>query len=148
MDLAEALARHSALATLPGPLFDALRDAMTLRAFPDGHVYMAEGDADQDVWILLSGEVRVTRMQGRVEVGRLGPGAFFGLVALVDDGHRSATCTGVGPTRAASIPVSACQLLLASHAPLALAVQETVATQLAADFRRVAARLAQEMGHG
>jgi CRP/FNR family transcriptional regulator, cyclic AMP receptor protein len=58
--------------------------------FEDGQ----EGDS---AYFLLSGAVNVTR-HGRTLAG-LKPGAMFGLVSLIDQGRRSASCITEGPVR-------------------------------------------------
>jgi CRP-like cAMP-binding protein len=57
--------------------------------YPRGERIIAEG-ATGDQWFgLLSGWVRVTR--GAVVLGKLGPGRFFGEMALLGDGRRNAS---------------------------------------------------------
>lgn len=141
MTLMAALRGIPALAALPTDQLEALAYAMVEQNHADGHVFTTEDRGGDALHLLLEGQVAVTRRDGWVALGTLGPGAVFGIVALVDNGVRSATCTGVGRTRVATLPASAFVLLFNTHAPLALAVQEALAGQLAADFRRSSARL-------
>lgn len=148
MDLNEALDRHPSFRALPASVFQSLSDAMMVRTFPDGHVFIDQGGRANDLFLLLEGQVRVSRKRGREAAAELAPGALFGLVALVDSLPRSSSCVGVGRTKVASIPMNVAQLLLGTHAPLALAFHEALAAQLAADYRRLYARLGQAAKRG
>lgn len=58
---------------------------------PAGRPLCREGEVGQEFFVLESGSVSVT-VGGR-EVSRLGPGDFFGELALLDAGPRNATVT-------------------------------------------------------
>jgi CRP-like cAMP-binding protein len=92
---------------------------------------------------VLDGTVRVTldRHGASEELNVLGPGEFFGLIALVDDAPRSANCIASGDVTVASLPESAFRLLFNTHAPVAFALQRALADQLARDFRNLDRRI-------
>jgi putative ABC transport system ATP-binding protein len=139
MEALEVLGSMKSFASLSEADRQALSTAMQVRDYPDGHTFIREGARADAAYLVLEGEVRVTRdRRGTVEdLNRLGKGAFFGLVALVDEGPRSATCRAAGPVRVASLPPSAFALLFNAHAPIALAIQRVVAEQLTRDFRNL-----------
>jgi CRP-like cAMP-binding protein len=56
-----------------------------------------EGDTGREFFVLVEGEVEVTRAGERL--GSLGPGDFFGEIALVEHTPRTATVTAVTPLR-------------------------------------------------
>ena len=56
---------------------------------PAGHVICHEGHMGYGLHVVIEGETRV-EVGGRTR-RRLGPGAFFGEIALLDDGPRTAT---------------------------------------------------------
>ena len=58
---------------------------------PAGRVLCREGEAGLEFFVLESGSVTVTR--GGTPVTTLGPGDFFGELALLDGGTRNATVT-------------------------------------------------------
>jgi cAMP-dependent protein kinase regulator len=64
-------------------------------AFTDGADIVREGTAGDAFYVLASGKARVTR--GGREVGALGPGDYFGELALFDPAPRNATVTADGP---------------------------------------------------
>lgn len=63
------------------------------REFPSGTVLFEEGQAGERMYVVRKGRVRIVRRIGEHEVGlaTLGPGEFFGEMALLDGEPRSAT---------------------------------------------------------
>ena len=67
-----------------------------------GEVIMREGDPGDDLFCLVQGEVEVLRGAGTPEeqhLNRLGPGAYFGDMAVLDGAPRSATIVAATPVR-------------------------------------------------
>jgi CRP/FNR family transcriptional regulator, cyclic AMP receptor protein len=64
---------------------------------PAGKVLIRQGELGDDMMIIVSGTVEVERDGARVN--RLGPGEFFGEIALIDRGPRTATVTADTPCR-------------------------------------------------
>jgi CRP/FNR family cyclic AMP-dependent transcriptional regulator len=77
-----------------------LWDHMKIVTHDDGHRITAEGRGGQGFHLILDGSVRVVRKSKRLMLGR---GDFFGEMALIDDGPRTATVTAVGPTATATM---------------------------------------------
>jgi pyruvate,water dikinase len=63
------------------------------RMFPKGETVIKEGSGGAAFYVIESGEVAVTI--GRVQRATLGPGDYFGEVALIDEGTRIATITAL-----------------------------------------------------
>jgi protein phosphatase len=64
---------------------------------PAGKMLIRQGDAGDDLMIIVSGQVGVERNGARIN--QMGPGDFFGEIALIERGPRTATCTAESPTR-------------------------------------------------
>lgn len=60
-----------------------------------GRVLITEDKAGREFFVIVSGQAKVTR-KGR-KVADLGPGAWFGELALLDGGKRNATVTAASP---------------------------------------------------
>ncbi len=95
-----------------------------------GQRIISTGEPGYCMYVLLSGSVRVTSLSGGevVELAALKPGDFFGEVALVDDGPRSADVTAV----------EACELLCITRMTLGVlaGLQPGAAIQLLAAIGR------------
>ena len=64
---------------------------------PAGKVLIRQGEHGDDMMVIVSGEASVDRDGARIN--QLGPGDFFGEIALVAGGPRTATVTAQTPTR-------------------------------------------------
>jgi CRP/FNR family cyclic AMP-dependent transcriptional regulator len=62
---------------------------------PAGRVLMREGDTGSEFFVVVSGTVGIDR--GGTRIRTIGPGDFFGEIALLAEGPRSATATADGP---------------------------------------------------
>jgi CRP-like cAMP-binding protein len=72
-----------------------LADEVDLAA---GKVLMREGEYGSEMFIVVSGNVRIE--QSGQKVAELGPGDWLGEMALLSEGPRTATATATEPTRA------------------------------------------------
>lgn len=85
----------------------ALERAAQERAFPAGQVIFAEGDAGDGLYVVKEGRVQISalvRAEERRALSELGPGDFFGEMAVLDQEPRSATATASEPTAVYFIP--------------------------------------------
>ena len=98
----------------------------------EGDVLIREGDQADALYVVLSGEMDVTKRSGRSEipVARVGPGALQGEIAALEGGRRLASVTATGPAEVLRIPVSAISELLGAGPDVALAVIRTAVTRL------------------
>jgi MFS family permease/antitoxin (DNA-binding transcriptional repressor) of toxin-antitoxin stability system len=83
-------------APLANPMIEAVASRLGHVEVPPGAVIMRKGEPGNRFYVIADGEVEVTR-DGR-PVARLGPGAYFGEIALLRDVPRTATVTATTPT--------------------------------------------------
>ena len=118
---------------------DLLEQTMTVKDFPDGHVFIQGGTSADAMYLLVDGEIVVTcrRVEGfgHDELGRIQAGELFGLVALIDHGPRSATCKAKGSVRAAFLPSNAFELLFKGKTHIKYQFQKLIARQLVYDIK-------------
>ncbi len=116
-----------------------LANAMRERQVFSGEVLVLEDERPDRLFIVLEGAVEVSRSAdgGERVLAILGPGAMFGMVALLDRGRRAATCVARGVGRVAEMPRDAFDLLYQSNAPLADKFQYAIARQLARDVKQM-----------
>jgi CRP-like cAMP-binding protein len=96
--------------------------------FPAGRTICREGDTGVGLHIVIEGETKV-QIGGRTR-RRLGSGAFFGEIALLDGGPRSATVVAETPVRTLSIPAWSFKTTLKSQPALALKMLEETCRRL------------------
>lgn len=128
---------------------DLLEQAMVVKDFPDGHVFIQEGRRADAMYLLVEGEVTVTCRRpegfGHDAIGRIRPGELFGLVALIDHGPRGATCKASGPVRAALLPSNAFELLFKGKSHIKYRFQQLIARQLVHDIRAAISSLTERV---
>jgi signal transduction histidine kinase len=97
-----------------------------------GEVLIREGDQADALYVVLSGEMDVTKRADRSEipVARVGPGALQGELAALEGGRRLASVTATGPVEVLRIPVSALRELLGAGPDVALAVIREAVSRL------------------
>ena len=94
--IAAGLRKSSLLAGLSDRQLRRLAGFAKVRQIPKDSVVVARGDKGIGFYVILDGEVQVRK--GSRTVARLGPGDFFGELALFDNRPRSADVVTSGPT--------------------------------------------------
>jgi CRP-like cAMP-binding protein len=79
----------------------------------EGKVLTREGQSGSEFFVIIEGEVSVTK--GGEEIRTLGPGDFFGEIALLEDTPRTATVTAKTPLRFFVLTRQAFRSLLAQQ---------------------------------
>jgi CRP-like cAMP-binding protein len=118
------------------PLFSALSDrelerlgrSLSERRFGDGDEIALEGRSGVGFFIIDSGEAVVS--QGGEEIDRLGPGDYFGEMALIDGGPRSATVTAAGELRCRGMTAWSFRPVVEAHGEIAWPLLETLVARL------------------
>ena len=98
------------------------------RTFDAGSTVVGEGKTGAGFFVIESGEATVS-MRGD-ERGKLGPGDYFGEIALIDDGARSATVTADSELRCYGLTSWEFRPLVESNASIAWKLLETMAKRL------------------
>lgn len=110
------------------------------RDYLAGEVIFDEGEEGQALYIIAAGEVLICR-QGQAETGRiaqLGPGTFFGDLALLDNSPRSAQARAATPCELIVFFRDDVVGLLDTHALIASKILRELARHLGARLRQLA----------
>jgi len=135
------------------PLFaelslDELRALQALgarRRFVNGEILIEQGREGENLFVVLSGKVRVLHLSdsgAATELGELGYGAALGDMALVDSGPTSARVEAVGAAEAYVWPLVQLRPYLASHEGTALRILRVVSRTLSVRLRETNRRAA------
>ena len=103
----------------------AISTELTERRFTEGQELVSEGAGGVGLFILESGEAKVT-VEGE-ERRTLGPGDYFGEIALIDGGLRSATVTAASDGVAWGLTSWQFRPLVETHAEIAWPLLEAMA---------------------
>ncbi len=106
-------------------LFDRDPDPVVLRA---GEVLFSPGDAAEELFAVIEGEIELTVDGVAVEVA--GPGSVFGEVALVDSGPRSGGAVARTEAKLARVDRRRFTFVVQEHPTFALRVMEIMAARL------------------
>jgi len=120
------------------PLFDGLGDpeletlapCFEAKALGAGSQLIGEGAAGYSFFVLADGAAVVT-CEG-VELARLGPGDFFGEMAILGDGRRQATVTTTSPVRVLVLFGTEFRRLEQTHPEIGARIREAMEQRLAA----------------
>ena len=96
-----------------------------------GRVLTEEGQSGGEFFIVLSGEAEVKRAAKAVDTIR--PGDFFGEIALLDNGPRTATVTATTPMRLLVLSPRQFQDVLHHEPEIAVTLLHTVTRRLRRD---------------
>jgi len=100
------------------------------RTFAAGSTVASEGKGGAGFFVIENGEATVT-VHGAAR-GKLGPGEYFGEIALIDDGARSATVTADTELHCYGLTAWEFRPLVEGNASIAWKLLETMAKRLRA----------------
>jgi CRP-like cAMP-binding protein len=103
-------------------------NSMKERNFDQGETLTVEGRGGVGFFVIEEGEARVS-VQDR-ERGKLGPGDYFGEIALITEGARTATITAETPVRAWGMTMWDFRPLVEGNAQLSWKMLQAMAKQL------------------
>jgi CRP/FNR family transcriptional regulator, cyclic AMP receptor protein len=113
---------------LPEKQLKGLSSEFTERRFQEGQELTAEGAGGAGFFVIESGTAVVT-VEG-VERRKLGPGDFYGEIALIDGGLRSATITALSDGVAYGLTRWQFKPLVESNGEIAWPLLETLAARI------------------
>ena len=100
-------------------------------AFAPGKVLVKEGEPGRDFFVLVEGSADIRR-KGR-KIKTVGPGDFFGEIAVVTDRPRNATVTATSSIDALVVTRWSFRQLVAGNPLIALKVMQAIADRLPPD---------------
>ena len=128
-----ALRQVPFLANLSARELDSLSGMARPRQYAAGEAIVRQGEGGIGVYLLVSGQVRMLRAlaSGEVrELDRVGPGAVFGEMALLDEAPRVATVEAVTDSVCLVLPRWEFLALLRANGDLAVALLQDLARRL------------------
>jgi CRP-like cAMP-binding protein len=124
----DKLARVPLLSGVERRELERLVNRMSTRSFSAGETAIEEGRGGAGFWLIDSGEAEVS--VGGKSVRKLGPGDYFGEIALIDDGPRSATVVAASDMSCLGISAWEFKAFVGEHPEAAWAVMQTLARRL------------------
>lgn len=112
---------------------DVLNQHGTIRSYPANSILINEGDNTDSLYVVMEGEVKVyaSDESGKeVILNMLGPGEYFGELALMDEEPRSASVKTMEPTRVMVISKPDFKLILANHPDMAYNLIQSLTRQV------------------
>lgn len=98
---------------------------------PSGQIVFREGDDGAEMYIIESGAVDILRAaRGREPLATLGPGDFFGEMAILEDQPRFATAVARAPTKLLRIDRAAFPGVIAGNVEIAIRIMRKLAGRL------------------
>ncbi|MEX2556443.1 MAG: cyclic nucleotide-binding domain-containing protein [Actinomycetota bacterium] len=124
----EALSNVMLFSGCDGKEISKIASLATEIAVPEGKVLAREGEAGREFYVILDGKADVEI--GGNQVATLGPGDFFGEMALLDQGPRVATVKAVTPMEVAVLDPREFVSLIEEHPAVARKVLKVMAGRL------------------
>lgn len=113
---------------LPADELEAVARSLKERVYEPGAVIVKQGDPGVGFFLIAEGAVEVSHDGHRIR--ELGPGEFFGELALMEERARTATVTAKARTRCLQLVRWDFRALLKQHPDMAVKVMEVVVKRL------------------
>jgi signal transduction histidine kinase len=128
----DALRATPIFAEVPPELLARLAAQAEPISLQPGDFLIVEGDKADDLYVVVSGELEVTKRSGSSEIplARVGPGAIQGELAALERGKRMASVRALSQADVLRIPYTAVRDLLSAGPDAALAIIRTVIGRL------------------
>jgi CRP-like cAMP-binding protein len=113
---------------IPAKKLSKLAERMSRRTFSEGERAVEEGRGGAGFWLIESGNATVS-IRGET-IRTLGPGDYFGEIALIDDGPRSATVTAATDMECLGLAAWEFRSFIGENPDAAWGVMQTLARRL------------------
>ena len=133
-DPVETLSRVPLFAGVRRRELKRLVERMSERTFAEGEVAVEEGRGGAGFWLIQDGNATVS-IAGEI-IRTLGPGEYFGEIALIDSGPRSATIVATTDLRCQGLTAWEFRPFIEEHPEVAWPMLETLASRLRDAERR------------
>src|SRR5262245_25419733 len=151
-DKATYLSKSSLSVIASSPLFADLDNAtialivasFTEEVWPAGHIVLEELAPGDTLYVIVDGRVQISRtfQNGERQVLReMGPGEFFGEMALLEDKPRSARVSTLTPTTFLAVTRQRFNTLIEQHPGVAINFLKAISAQLRQQYREQAVLL-------
>jgi CRP/FNR family transcriptional regulator, cyclic AMP receptor protein len=140
-DTIELLGRVPLFAELSEEELSRVASVAIPRSFPKGVRVFHEGDDSDACYVVRSGDLRVTRehSDGRaIALATLGSGDFFGELAMLDGGSRSASVETLADAELLALPAVDMRRVIAAHGDIAAKLIVALTRRLRETNERVA----------
>jgi CRP/FNR family cyclic AMP-dependent transcriptional regulator len=140
-DTIELLSRVPLFAELSPDELERVVSVAIPRSFPKGVRVFHEGDDSDACYVVRTGDLRVTRehSDGRaIALATLGTGDFFGELAMLDGGSRSASVETLSDSELLALPAVDMRRVIASHGEIAAKLIVALTRRLRETNERVA----------
>lgn len=127
-DVVDAIQNVPLFAGLQRKELERVADNLSVRTFSDGEAIATEGESGVGFFVIESGTATVS--QGGETIRTLGPGDYFGEIALIDKGPRSATVIADGELRCHGMTAWEFRPLVQTHPEIAWPLLEALAARL------------------
>src|SRR3989442_14854915 len=127
-DPVETLSRVPLFAGVRRKELKRLVERMSERTFAEGEVAVEEGRGGAGFWLIQDGDATVS-IGGEI-IRTPGPGEYFGEIALLDDGPRTATVTARTHMRCLGVAGWEFRPFVLEHPDIALTILQTPAPRL------------------
>jgi CRP-like cAMP-binding protein len=124
MATADELAAIPLLASLTGPEREQLASDFVTKTVEAGSRLIGEGAPGYSFFILAAGSALVTA--GRATIGELGPGDFFGEIAILQGSRRTASVTATSRSTLLVMSAGAFRGLQQAHPEIAADIEATM----------------------
>lgn len=130
---ADLLSKTALFGALGDDACEAIAKEMRETKFTSSQVIFTRGDEGRDVYLVLSGRVRLSVLtaEGReLSFAHAEQGSLFGEIAMIDGGSRTADATAVTKVTAATLSRSSFERLIASHPSISGAMLQFLCKRL------------------